>query len=1261
MQTRPSNWSALFAAPHKTEYRFVIDGVTFDGGSVQGTPTITKPLLDKPALGRVCTGSVSVTLHPGNTEIPKAATVNPYCRLCSADGNTVTDWIPLGKYFISTRSGTDPLTLSCLDGMIKAGTTYRDKTAIEEWPAPMQDVLDEISEIMGMPIDTRTVINTGTDYVVPYPNDDTLISEILGMIGAAHGANWIATESGALRMIVFASPLEQAHQVLGKSHGGFQARGKRRTVTKVILTDSAKNEFESGDDTGMALSVMCECATQSIAANLCTPAGSSVANGCVDIVNATIARGQIAFGYGSLSNGLLILPSDSVLYGVTYDPYTLSGAYLDPCVELGDTLSVTDRAGTVHRVIVQSIKMNCTVACTSALSASIDGETEDEYPYMTMQELTISRTIRSDQTYYGNRLTRTEGFVSDLLVNGEATARLTANASVFSMQTRVDGQWVDRIYFDNATGKYVISADVTMTGVVTLNALSEEGQSVINGANITTGSLSANKITAGVLKSSNNELIFNLDDGTFTVGDKDLADTLSTIDNNITLLASSQFFSKATGETTYTPSTITLTASSAGNIVSYQWYKNDVLISGAAARTLSVVPTDITGNTATYKVIGSDSLGNQYTDILSIAKLSDGQPGTAGTNGYTVLLSNEYIEVPVNVARKATAANSYTSTVSVFDGLTPLTPTLGTPTAGQFKITVNNAVAGITVSQSTAGTLTLTTNTTTALADSATILLTITAYGGASITAAIVIQANMNSVVVTHQSAIDVMDAAISLRVTETAYHMTVPTYSTTDPSTGWTDAQKAANTGYLWYDVTGDALKKWSGSEWVTTTAENADTWATAAQSSIDLNAQNITLKVSKASVISEINQSAEAITISASKVNLSGYVTITGLSGGTTTINGGCITTGTINASLVTITNLNASNIKSGTLSASYISGGTLNFNHITATNINGSSITSGTINAANVTITNLNASNIKSGTLDASQVTVSNINASNIKSGSLSASYISGGTLNFNNITATNISGTSITSGTINASNVTITNLNASNIKSGSLSASYISGGTLNFSNITATNISGDSITSGTIDASKVTVTNINASNITSGKISADRIDTTNMYVQNIYALNSSSYRIAIKTSSWNDLYIGGDGTWNVSYLYLYANYSVYLGSYNNSLYRLIFDVSGRTIRGGSTGSSYGWDLGTSSYPFYNLYASNCYLGISNGTVQIGAANCAVHIGNSTTARVGFFETTPVAKKSQATCSSSTTSALMSTLNTLISNLKGYGLFS
>ena len=66
---------------------------------------------------------------------------------------------------------------------------------------------------------------------------------------------------------------------------------------------------------------------------------------------------------------------------------------------------------------------------------------------------------------------------------------------------------------------------------------------------------------------------------------------------------------------------------------------------------------------------------------------------------------------------------------------------------------------------------------------------------------------------------------------------------------------------------------------------------------SKIEQTAEKIETKVSKGEIVSSINQSAEAIKIESSKIDLTGYVTISSLSGdGTTNINGANITTGVI-----------------------------------------------------------------------------------------------------------------------------------------------------------------------------------------------------------------------------------------------------------------------------------------------------------------------------------------------------------------------------
>ena len=117
------------------------------------------------------------------------------------------------------------------------------------------------------------------------------------------------------------------------------------------------------------------------------------------------------------------------------------------------------------------------------------------------------------------------------------------------------------------------------------------------------------------------------------------------------------------------------------------------------------------------------------------------------------------------------------------------------------------------------------------------------------------------------------------------------------------------------------------------------------------------INLRVTYKDIISAINLSPEAITIASGKINMTGYVTISDLSGGTTTISGNCITSGTITGVTVnaggismgnSIINLTAGSgaIKSGNFnvisvdSSNNVKVGTQNTS-VTSTNIYGNTV--------------------------------------------------------------------------------------------------------------------------------------------------------------------------------------------------------------------------------------------------------------------------------------------------------------------------------
>ena len=156
------------------------------------------------------------------------------------------------------------------------------------------------------------------------------------------------------------------------------------------------------------------------------------------------------------------------------------------------------------------------------------------------------------------------------------------------------------------------------------------------------------------------------------------------------------------------------------------------------------------------------------------------------------------------------------------------------------------------------------------------------------------------------------------------------------------------------------------------------------------------VSKKVGNNEVISKINQTAEAITINANKVNIAGVITAIN-NNTTTTIDGDKITTGSITANKVASDVITTNNFSSQT--------------------INADRITSGTINGSKVNVTNLNASNISSGTIDASKVVVKNLNANNITGGTISCDMLFGGTINGQKISGGSVSGSAISGGSIN----------------------------------------------------------------------------------------------------------------------------------------------------------------------------------------------------------------------------------------------------
>lgn len=447
MQTAPTNWTALWNNPHRVCYRINIDGVDYTKNDFSDVPIIERPLMQEPSIGRCCTANLTLTIRQkAGVTIPKAAPVSVFCWLENSAGEKSGE-LELGHFFISRRSGNGALlAMTCRDGMAKAGQTYQDKTAYTEWPVAMTDVVAEICSIMGVELDSRTVIQTGDDYKVSFPNEDTLITEILSGIAAAHGGNFVITETGKLRLVPSLKSTGVSFYRVDKQYYGYTPYSNgAKTISRITLNDSAGNQFTTGDDTGIEIAATCDYATQAI----------------VDaMASAQVVNSVLELSEGELDGGALQVDEPTGLLGRSFIPYSLGSAYLDPRVEIGDRLVVGVGDGT-KVLLANYLKIQCSAAFICDSSNGIQDDDEDEFPYVDAATQKAKQYIKAGTSYFGNSITRKEGFKSELMVNGEAKARAILNAGMLALQQMgSDGNWVDCIYFDATTGRYKIAGSV---------------------------------------------------------------------------------------------------------------------------------------------------------------------------------------------------------------------------------------------------------------------------------------------------------------------------------------------------------------------------------------------------------------------------------------------------------------------------------------------------------------------------------------------------------------------------------------------------------------------------------------------------------------------------------------------------------------------------------------------------------------------------------------------------------------------------------
>lgn len=307
------------------------------------------------------------------------------------DGQTVTEWLPFGTFYINQKSSFKGLwTVSCYDAMLKANQSYLsaddDGTG---WPKTMADVVAEVAYRIGVSVDPRTQIQTGDGYTVPLPTGLTMM-QVLGYIGGCHGGNWIITEDNALRLVPLVNaPADVAlaaqtsgqitpESVIPNTHYITDDGGRPIVTMDGFYLVWAEDGYVSAVD-GLA-TVDAVLGSLDIGTSV-TVSGVTMSDNSGKVFTAGAAAGAGVINIDS--NPYATQGMCDELYakfaGYVYAPYTASKAIYDPAAELGDQVVIGDQVSSV----LYSTNLHMDTGFMSDISAPNSEELSAEYPYLT--------------------------------------------------------------------------------------------------------------------------------------------------------------------------------------------------------------------------------------------------------------------------------------------------------------------------------------------------------------------------------------------------------------------------------------------------------------------------------------------------------------------------------------------------------------------------------------------------------------------------------------------------------------------------------------------------------------------------------------------------------------------------------------------------------------------------------------------------------------------------------------------------------------
>lgn len=390
-------------------YRALIDGVDC-GMSILASGSVDLPLFDEFGIGNACSGELSLELYP-DTQPPSASRIAVQARETEED-----EWGNLGVFYLDVRDEVkSKLTVEAYDKMLAFEGKYIINEAVEEWPKPSTEVVEYMCSRVGIPLDSRTVLDPSI--MVEYPDDRTM-REVLSSIAAAHAGNFIITSTEQLHLVKMDSSTMVDVEEQVKS---FKAKDSLPPISGILLFYDDENAFMSGDESGYVLNAFCYFATQAIADSV----------------------------FESLKN-------------YSYRGFEATAAPLPIGFQLGDYVTID---GETFMVANRTFKL--TPKMLSDISAPIKSNVNHEYSIEGDMSRKLKRKVQLGSKYYGVSISRQKGLYIEKTDSENVVAHAVFNTDELSFYQGSNPVF----YFDAVDRKFKITAEVDITAV---NDLAEQ-------------------------------------------------------------------------------------------------------------------------------------------------------------------------------------------------------------------------------------------------------------------------------------------------------------------------------------------------------------------------------------------------------------------------------------------------------------------------------------------------------------------------------------------------------------------------------------------------------------------------------------------------------------------------------------------------------------------------------------------------------------------------------------------------------------------